>query len=706
MRIYSMTATFGKLENQTLTFKPGLNVIHAPNEGGKSTWCAFIIAMLYGINTRESTRLAHNALADKDHYMPWSGSPMSGRMDINWNGRDITIVRKATRTNPLGDFQAFETVSGLPVTELNGTNCGDMLLGVEKSVFTRSSFIRMTDLPVTADESLRRRLNALVTTGDESGASDALYAKLHKLENTCRSNRVKGLLPEAEAKRDQLTRSLQELRQLELRCQEFRQKQASLAEEVRLLKNHRDALDYADAQESNRRIADAIAARDAAKAALEEAQQACAQLPTEEDANATLQQLEQLQLRWNTQQSEPLPVMPEPVNAPAPFIGLTGEQATAQAEADFESFTALSGKQSPLLLILAILCGVIGIACLAFMWYLAIPFVLVAAVLLFLHFGKQNKQNQQKQTILSRYGVIPSAEWIPLAKGYQEALVNWQNASAVYKQQSADIQQRRDALTQQTQLVTQGQPISACISSWKSILAKFDVLRDAQRTWEQADHHAEALAQLAKPVAPPEFEDTLTLSRTETENTLAAKLREQKNLDFQLAQSQGLMQSMGSAEDLERDLAAVNKRIEKLEQTHAALVLAQDILKKASDELQRRFAPKLTHAAQDLFGKLTGGRYNQVIMDHNFAMQATAEGETAPTSILYRSDGTTDQLYLALRLAVSKELIPEAPLVLDDAMVRFDDDRLALAMGILQEESKDRQVILFTCQTREIPYGA
>ena len=40
MKIYSMTATFGKLSHETLTFKPGLNVIEAPNEWGKSTWCA------------------------------------------------------------------------------------------------------------------------------------------------------------------------------------------------------------------------------------------------------------------------------------------------------------------------------------------------------------------------------------------------------------------------------------------------------------------------------------------------------------------------------------------------------------------------------------------------------------------------------------------------------------------------------------------
>ena len=84
MKIYSMTATFGKLEHQTLTLNPGLNVISAPNEWGKSTWCAFIVAMLYGIETRE--RSTANFLAAKDRYAPWSGAPMSGSMNICWNG--------------------------------------------------------------------------------------------------------------------------------------------------------------------------------------------------------------------------------------------------------------------------------------------------------------------------------------------------------------------------------------------------------------------------------------------------------------------------------------------------------------------------------------------------------------------------------------------------------------------------------------------
>ena len=69
MKIYSMTATFGKLEHETLTLEPGLNVFAGENEWGKSTWCAFLAAMFYGLDTRaKSTRtaLADNSSVSKE----------------------------------------------------------------------------------------------------------------------------------------------------------------------------------------------------------------------------------------------------------------------------------------------------------------------------------------------------------------------------------------------------------------------------------------------------------------------------------------------------------------------------------------------------------------------------------------------------------------------------------------------------------------
>ena len=80
MIIKSMTATFGKLEKAKLTCAEGLNLIHAPNEGGKSTWAAFYQAMLYGIDTRDRDKKGY--LAPKNHYQPGSGAPMEGEMVV------------------------------------------------------------------------------------------------------------------------------------------------------------------------------------------------------------------------------------------------------------------------------------------------------------------------------------------------------------------------------------------------------------------------------------------------------------------------------------------------------------------------------------------------------------------------------------------------------------------------------------------------
>ena len=261
MKILSMTATFGKLEHETLTLQPGLNIIEAPNEWGKSTWCAFLAAMLYGMDTRAKT--TKTALADKEHYLPWSGSPMSGRIDLHWNGRDITIERRTKGRIPLGDFKAYETQSGLAVPELTAANCGEKLLGIERNVFLRSSFIRHSDMPVTADDTLRARLNALVTTGDESGDGEKLAKELKELKNRVRYNRT-GLLPQAEAQRDQLSAKLRELENLESLSEKQRERLTQVEQWLSQLENHRCALAYAAAQADTQRVADAKQAMDTA----------------------------------------------------------------------------------------------------------------------------------------------------------------------------------------------------------------------------------------------------------------------------------------------------------------------------------------------------------------------------------------------------------------------------------------------------------
>ena len=121
----------------------------------------------------------------------------------------------------------------------------------------------------------------------------------------------------------------------------------------------------------------------------------------------------------------------------------------------------------------------------------------------------------------------------------------------------------------------------------------------------------------------------------------------------------------------------------------------------ATAQLQRRFAPRIAREAQDILSRLTGGRYDRLTLSQDMSLSAATGEETVLRAAQRRSEGTVDQIYLALRLAVSRELMPHVPFVLDDALVRFDDARHAAAMEFLKEEAENRQIILFTCQSRE-----
>ena len=194
MQIKRLSAVFGRLRSETIQFSDGLNIIEAPNESGKSTWCAFLTAMLYGINSRERDRADY--IADKNRYAPWDGTVMAGSMDCRSEGRDITISRGTRRqTAPMAEFRAVYSGTNIAIDGLTGQNCGEALLGVTREVFERSAFIRQSGLAISQDAGLERRVAALISSGEEDTSYTEAYDALKKQLNRRRYNKS-GLLPE------------------------------------------------------------------------------------------------------------------------------------------------------------------------------------------------------------------------------------------------------------------------------------------------------------------------------------------------------------------------------------------------------------------------------------------------------------------------------------------------------------------------------
>ena len=700
MRIYSMTATFGKLEHQTLTLKPGLNVIHAPNEWGKSTWCAFLLAMLYGLDTRAKATRA--SLPDKERYAPWSGSPMSGRIDLNLQGRDITIERSTKGRIPLGTFRAYETHSGMEVPELNGANCGQLLLGVERSVFQRAGFIRQSELPVTQDEALRRRLNALVTTGDESGDGARLEKGLRELKNRCRYNRS-GLLPQAQQQCADLESTLEELRSLKSQLSKIQRSLAENANRQESLSNHAAALAYEKAQAEQDHLSRAEAAFREAQARLRELEAECADLPSLDEMEQALSRLQahrqELDEFQEFQRSLPLP--PAPPQVPACFLGLTPEQAKDQAGEDAKAYWASSPWQW-VLFGLGALC-LIGSGALFFLnWLLpgaVCGFIGCLAVILAL--VNRAARQKQRKALARRYGSPSPQAWLDAAEAYQQETQDYRRREAAFRNSREALSRRRQELANQHQALCGDAGVESCCQEWEMARQRRLALEEAKREAYRAGREYETLKAMVRPVPPPSKPDVCTLDLRETAAQLEDLRQEAGQLQGKAGQYRGRIEALGSEEDLNRQLEQVNGRIRALEQYDAALTLAQQTLTAASSELQRRFAPRICQGAQAYLSRLTLGRYRKLTLGTDFSLGTGAAGEDTLRDALWRSDGTADQLYLALRLSVARELTPEAPLILDDALVRFDEDRVRAALDLLTEIALDKQVLLFTCQQRE-----
>lgn len=115
-------------------------------------------------------------------------------------------------------------------------------------------------------------------------------------------------------------------------------------------------------------------------------------------------------------------------------------------------------------------------------------------------------------------------------------------------------------------------------------------------------------------------------------------------------------------------------------------------------EMQKQMEQVLNRKASAVIEKLTDGRYSRLVIDDSLHMHVWHENQQIAVEQL--SQGTLEQIYFALRMAVADLLYAEDyPIILDETFAYYDDTRLERAMAWLAESG--RQVLLFTCHHRE-----
>ena len=706
MILLQLRANFGKLHG-TLTLHEGLNELCLPNEAGKSTWSAFLLAMLYGIDTRERATRENQNLPAKERYRPWDGSSMEGAIDLIWNGRAVTIERRSQGRTPMGAFRAYETESGTPVPELTAENCGRMLCGAERSVFERTAFVRQLGMAVSSDAQLEQRLSALVTTGEEGPSASALEKKLRDLKNkyTYRT----GLLPRLQARRDELQAQLSDLSAACAGAEAARSRLQDLRARIERAQAARRRAGLTELQERET----ALAARCAALA------EQTAGLPDEQMLQLLARSLEDAAERLQTAQLDAaigvkLPEKPEDLPG---FAGCSPDEAARRARDVQVQWNVLHAVRGPKKLPILLPCAAAVLAG-AGLCFVSLPIGLGVAgaglaafvlslVLLRRKAAQAERAAEQAEDLLRPFGTDDPAALSGLAARQGEARTQWQQARQATERQQRLLEKavtaRQAELNDRIGAVARFAPGTQGLSAARSALRNTRQLQEAaaaaNRELESLHRQIGAMADIVgdAPTDAAPDEEALRYDPAEIGRRLEQADETLASLRARLAHKRGQISAQGDAVRIEAELEQLGRRIADAEEANAAVELASEALRRADETLRARFSPQITAEAGHILAELTENKYPRVLLEPDMHLSVReADGQVMrPAAAM--SCGTADQMYLALRLAMCRRLLPpDAPMVLDDALVNFDPARTRAALRVLREEP--RQILLFTCR--------
>lgn len=633
MMIKKLDATFGKLEGESLELHDGLNVISAPNESGKSTWCAFVRAMLYGVDSSERQKVGF--LPDKMRFAPWSGSAMQGSMQLESDGKDITITRTTkTASAPMREFSAVYTGTSVPIEGLNGNNAGEMLTGVSRDVFHRSAFVEQGKVAVTHSAELEKRISAIVSSGDEDCSFTEADSRLRQWQRKRRFNRH-GRLPELE---DELSHKKQLLAELS----DAAQQRENMSAELERAK-----------QECERIEAEVIESRKAVrKEALSSLQ------GVRNEVNAATERHDKAVERRDSCRAALC----------ACAIGeRKPEEAKAEVKTDLENSMKLKErserKSSPVLaIILMILCGALVAAGfllpdLMIHAFIAAAVALAAGIALFIRASRRKTENyeaaKQRRKLLAKYKAESEDDIAASIDEYLELYKNYAEAQRAEKESAealAVVRRRQEQAESKTltQLDFTGGDNQAAQLSRRLTEAR----AKCSRISAQMAEHSGRLAAMGDPLVLGS-----EISRMEAEYA-----------------------------EISAEYDAIALAIDTMRKADEDI---QSRFSPALGKLAAEYMQFVTGGKYD--GVMLDRDFSATVHEAGGNVPRNAEYLSAGTLDLMYLAVRLAVCSLALPESAN------CPLIIDDALVNFDADRRRQAMALLEKIAQERQVILFAC---------
>jgi DNA repair exonuclease SbcCD ATPase subunit len=169
---------FGRLADRTFAFGPGLNVVVGPNEAGKSTLAAAIVASLYGLQRGE-----------KDRWRPWTGSAYATALTYETSDGAGWEIHRALERDTKG-VRVFDAAGADAAARLGlgkHLHPGDVHLGISLDVFLQTACVRQRAMAFESGAA-GDVATALAHALDGGPKEDAALGALKRLEEAQREH--------------------------------------------------------------------------------------------------------------------------------------------------------------------------------------------------------------------------------------------------------------------------------------------------------------------------------------------------------------------------------------------------------------------------------------------------------------------------------------------------------------------------------------
>ncbi len=646
---------FGKLSKFAYHFKPGMNVFLHENGWGKTTFSAFIRAMLYGLGSGRSSDITQN---ERPRYAPWQGGKFGGSLTFSDGEGTYRIERTFGARESADTFALYDCHTGLPSTKY-GKNLGEDLFGIDSIGYERSTFISER---LTAEGASKDYTGIQARLVDMNDLSDYEIAVKHldKCRQRYQVQSGRGLITEAEKRLSTLRTELAEAEEalkmtneLGRKARELDAKQKELEAELTAL---RGRLESSSAAMGRRAL---LAHKDSLIETRDRRREDTAACRAYLSGNIpTTAQVEEQMAVWRTisQRQRPEQVVKTIPAFVAIFMSILGALCVVAG--------LLTGGVKPIFYILGPVLGAVLLG--------------VGVCLLYLSRRSQETLRAVKaaQTEYDRQagGLARFLKDFPIVMG------------------DASLKNDGERL-------------------W-AIRTKLDDLRRATR----AEEEAEAALATFRSSNPDLFREYGSFANADDAQAGARMEELLQEIEALRSEKDACAREMGrygaKAErytacaqeiaNLEAKRAEYIKHLEIIQATQGFLQSARNNLTtKYHGDIQQRFRHYMQLLTQEDRGSLLSDEYavEAYTVTPDFQVNITKFAQTHPATAMSR--GGRDLIALCLRFAICDALFKEEnpPLILDDPFINLDDDKIAAAMKLLEKISEERQILYLSCHS-------